>query len=59
MICIYSTPDGMAYQYNRSRTLISKTGAYQFQVKNGNEWRNGRNSYAHDTVEKVQAHLKK
>jgi hypothetical protein len=57
MICIYSTPEGMAYQYHNRRTLVSKTGSYQFQVKDKDGWRNGRNSYAISTVEKVKQAL--
>lgn len=54
---IYSTKEGMAYQRGNSRTLISPTGAYQFQVKKAGQWVNGRNSYASITVEKVKAAL--
>lgn len=58
MIAIYSTRQGLAYQYKRSRTLVSEKGSYQFQKKDGEIWRNGRNSYAEQTVKKVIAHLK-
>lgn len=59
MASIYSTKDGMAYQLGQRRTLITKTGAYLFQVKENGEWRYGRNSYAVQTVEKVKAALGK
>lgn len=57
MNSIYSTKEGMAYQRGNSRTLVSPSGAYQFQVKKNGEWVNGRNSYAQSTVEKVKAAL--
>jgi hypothetical protein len=59
MMSIYSTKDGMAYQHGLRRTLITKTGAYLFQVKEDGEWREGRNSYAKQTVEKVKTALGK
>jgi len=56
---IYTTNKGeMAYQYgSTSRTIVSLTGCHQFQKKENGEWRNGRNSYAHDLVQKVKAIL--
>lgn len=59
MTSIYSTKEGMAYQLGSRRTLITKTGAYLFQVKENGEWRSGRNSYAIKTLEKVKAALGK
>lgn len=58
MTSIYSTQDGIAYQRGNRRTLVSKTGAYQFQVKENGEWRPGRNSYAARLVEQVKSQVK-
>lgn len=55
---IYSTKEGMAYQLGNSRTLVTHTGMHMFQKKENGEWRNGRHSYAHITIEKVKAALK-
>ena len=58
---IYSTNGALAYQYGNSRTLVTKGGAQQFQVykKVGlvDQWVNGRNRHAHDTIDKVKAIL--
>jgi hypothetical protein len=56
---IYSTKGGMAYQIGNSRTLIDAKGCAMFQKRDGGEWRNGRNSYALNTIEKVKAALSK
>ena len=57
MNSIYSTKEGMAYQRGNSRTLVSPSGAHQFQVKKNGQWVAGRNSYASSTIEKVKAAL--
>ena len=58
-VATYTTESQMAYQFGNSRTLVSNTGCHQFQKKENGVWRNGRNSYADATVEKVKAALRK
>lgn len=57
MTSIYSTKDGMAYQYGSTRALIDSKGCALFQKKVGGQWINGRHSYARDLIAKVKKQL--
>lgn len=54
---IYSTKEGMAYQYGNSRTLVRADGTALFQKKVDGAWCICRCSYAHATIDKVKAAL--